>query len=128
MDEEKRCQSIIKYICVEELEDDIDRFETAVKVHKTVVHSDYEDLHEKVFLNCPSGYQCVEPIALFHDVFWSMGLRKGENGKHVRDELRHALESWEYTVLHGNSLHSLCVDIVRLTSSGPPSVVRPVVQ
>lgn len=122
------CRSIIQYICVGELEDDIDLFQTAVKEKKTVMHCDYEDLHAKVFLNCPRGYECVEPIALFHEVFWSMGLRKGENGRHVRVCLRHALDSWEYGVVCQTPSHSVCVDIVALTSSDPRSAARPVVQ
>jgi hypothetical protein len=128
MEANAESHSVVKYICVEEVIDDIDLFQTAVKERRTVAHSDYEDLHEKVFLNCPRGYQCVEPIALFHEVFWSMGLRKGENGRHVRVCLRHALDSWEYGVVCQTPSHSVCVDIVALTSSDPRSAARPVVQ
>ena len=121
-------KSLVKYICIDELEDNIDKFEKAEKTTEHVSHSTYDDLHTKVFSKCPLGYQCVEPIALYHEVLWSMGLRKNENKKHVRDELHHALERWEYEILRQSSLASLCVDIVKLTSSGPLSPRRLVIQ
>jgi hypothetical protein len=124
---EKRMNSVIKYICVEELEQDIDKFDHAETLELEVPHSSFDELHEAVFSNCPTGYHCTEPIALFHEVLWSMGL-KHTGGRCVRDELHHALERWEYDMLHAkdNTLLSLCVDIVR-TSSDPPSEARPVV-
>ena len=119
--------SLVKYICVEELVDDIDRFEKAEKETKWIHHSTYDDLHEQVFNKCPMGYQCIEPIALYHEVLWSVGWRREDNGKHVRDELHHALERWEYTTLRPPSMNSLCVDIVQLTSSDRQSARRLVV-
>ena len=121
-------RSVVKYICVEEREDDIDKFQKAEKVALTIAHSSYEDLHERVFQQCPLGYQCVEPIALYHEVLWSAGWGRTGQGKHVRDELHHALERWEYDATLRPSLASLCVDIVRLTSSDRRSGARPVVQ
>ena len=119
--------SLVKYICVEELPDDIDLFVKAEKDVKLIHHSTYDELHEQVFAQKPSGYRCVEPIALFHEVLWSSGWTKqGGDGRHVRDNLHHALERWEYDVsLY--PLASLCVDIVPLTSSDPPSGARLVV-
>ena len=120
-------KSMVKYICIAELEDNIDKFKKAEKTTEPIYHSTYDDLHSEVFSKCPVGYQCLEPIALFHEVMWSMGLRRNENNKHVRDELHHALERWEYGVLQQPSMASLCVDIVKLTSSGPQSPRRLVI-
>ena len=125
----------IKYICVDELEQDIDKFKHAEKETKWVFHSNFEELHREVFANVTPPYVCTEPIALYHQVLWSVGL-KTVGGRCVRDELHHALESWEYDMLKPNGAHedwkkreplSLCVDIVRgpPTSSDPPSAARP---
>ena len=121
-------RSVVKYICVAELEDDIDKFQRAEKIAPTIAHYSYEDLHDKVFRACPAGYQCVEPIALYHEVLWSAGWGRTAQGKHVRDELHHALEPWEYEATLRPSMASLCVDIVRLTSSDRRSAARLVVQ
>jgi hypothetical protein len=134
MEKEGDTKSMVKYICAEEIEDDIDEFKKAEKIEIEIAHSTYDELHEKVFQECPEGYQCVEPIALYHEVLWSVGWGKTAGGKHIRDELHHALERWEYTTLRGGianarpSMASLCVDIVPLTSSDRRSVVRLVVQ
>lgn len=122
----------IKYICVDELEQDIEKFDHAEKESKWVFHSDFDELHQEVFSNCPQPYACTEPIALYHHVLYSMGL-KSTDGRCVRDELHHALERWEYDMLLPGKAHgdwkkqsplSLCVDIVRPTSSDPPSAER----
>ena len=120
--------SAVKYICVDELEDDIDLFQRAEKITLQIAHSSYDDLHERVFQGCPVGYQCVEPIALYHEVLWSAGWGRTDQGKHVRDELHHALERWEYDTALLPSVTSLCVDIVLLTSSDRRSAARLVVQ
>ena len=116
--------SMVKYICVEELEQDIDKFKHAEKLETEIFHSTYDELHDSVFRGCPPGYKCTEPIALFHEVLWSTGLRLN-GGKCVRDELHHALERWEYDILKAGDgkMLCLCVDIIR-TSSGPRSQAR----
>jgi hypothetical protein len=124
----------IKYICVDELEQDMDRFKHAERETRWVFHSNFDELHREVFENVTPPYVCTEPIALYHQVLWSVGL-KTVGGRCVRDELHHALESWEYDMLKPNRAHrdwkkplSLCVDIVRggpPTSFGPPSAARP---
>lgn len=112
-----RC--IIKYIYVDDADsiagndtDVLSRFERHVAM---VSHSDFEELHAAVFFSCPEGFECMEPIALYHEVLWSMGLRAGK-GRCVieRDELHHALEEKEYGLLKWSSTPpmSLCVDIV----------------
>ena len=116
-------QTEIKYICVEEIEQDIDKFEHAEKETKRISHTTFDELHDRVFAACPAGYACTEPIALYHEVLWSLGL-KTVNGRRVRDELHHALETWEYGMLTSGKTLSLCVDIVR-TFSDPPSEARP---
>ena len=129
--EQRETTSLVKYICVEELPDDIDLFQKAEKETVSICHSTYDELHSRVFANCPKLYRCVEPIALFHEVLWSAGWSKnGYDGRHVRDTLHHALERWEYdATLRPYPLTSLCVDIVPLlTSSGQPSGARLVIQ
>jgi hypothetical protein len=102
---------MIKYICVDELVQDIDLFDHAEVETKEVFHTTYDELHDAVFSQCPEPYQCTEPIALYHEVLWSMGLKQ-RDGRCVRDELHHALERWEYdkVVKDGGVL---CVDIIR---------------
>ena len=116
----------VKYICVDELEQDIAKFVRAEKMIKVIYHSSFEELHDLVFEECPPGYMCTEPIALYHEVLWSMGLKTVDGGRRVRDELHHALEEWEYGMLTSGKTLSLCVDIVR-TSSDRPSEARLVV-
>ena len=83
-----------------------------------ISHSSFEELHRKVFGACPRGYKCVEPIALRHEVLWSLGLKalRGDRGDWVweRDELVHAVEEGEYNELwvKTDKTLSLCVDVV----------------
>ena len=82
-----------------------------------VRHSSFEELHQKVFDTCPLGYRCIEPIALRHEVLWSLGFNvlTDEKGNRVceRDTLVHAIEEAEYSEVlwHGSPL-SICVDVV----------------
>lgn len=89
-----------------------------------VEHRTYEELHEAVFGACPGGYVCMEPLALFHEVLWSTGIRVTESTGECervqleRDELHHALEEGEYEKLSWgdettpiNALISICVDV-----------------
>ena len=106
---------------------------------KLIRHSSFQELHNEVFLQCHEGYVCVEPIALRHEVLWSLGMRKDENGNFERDELIHALEEKEYRTLNWRDpyhLICLCVDVreergryvvleSELTSFGRPSRARP---
>lgn len=85
-------------------------------------HSSFEELHQKVFGACPLGYRCVEPIALRHEVLWSLGLNvlRDKDGNRVceRDELVHAIEEAEYKELlwkQGKPL-SICVDVIEAHS------------
>ena len=118
-----KTETKINYICIEELERNLEKYKHAEKAAKTVLHSTFDELHEKVLEACPANYKCVEPIALYHEVMWSMGLDFSERGV-VRDELHHALEEWEYSMLTKGDTLSLSVDIER-TSSDPPSAARP---
>lgn len=96
----------------------------------TVRHNSYSDLHDAVFSACPAGYVCKEPIALFHEVQWSTGIRitatgESERVRLERDELHHAIEEWEYDVLwpRGTSkspVHApttICVDVDELAGA-----------
>ena len=84
-----------------------------------VRHSSFEELHQRVFESCPLGYACVEPIALRHEVLWSLGLTvlRDNLGNRVceRDDLVHAIEESEYSELwrKNNSPLSICVDVIR---------------
>jgi len=106
---------------------------------KVIEHSTFEELHDMVFRQCPEGYRCIEPIALRHEVLWGMRFLRDENGKLVaeRDQLIHALEEKEYTIIDWRDPYHmicLCVDVEvwekyvvlesELTSSGRPSRVR----
>ena len=130
----------IKYISVDDLKPAQSGWgiELTEKAVKWVFHSSYEELHDEVFKAAPKGYVCVEPIALYHEVLWTVGLKADG----VRDELHHALERDEYDFLRPGNVHrgwkkasplSLCVDIRKgedgpgdlLTSSDQPSAARP---
>ena len=132
----------IKYISVDDLKPAQSGWgiELTEKAIKWVFHSSYEELHDEVFKAAPEGYVCVEPIALYHEVLWTVGL----NANGARDELHHALERDEYDFLRPGNVHrgwkktsplSLCVDIKKgvlvqgdlLTSSDPQSAARPAV-
>ncbi len=81
-----------------------------------IEHSSYNDLHDNAFKNCPKGYECIEPIALRHEVLWRSS---GDRNTTEDDHLIHAIEEMEYNTLKwgkGN-LVSLCVD-VRAIDSG----------
>jgi len=76
-----------------------------------IEHSSYEDLHNKAFKSCPKGYECIEPIALRHEVLWRSS--RDRNTTTEEDHLVHAIEQGEYGTLKwgkGN-LVSLCVDV-----------------
>ena len=99
---------------------DHSRFHSADKfvIHRChVEHQTFGELHHKVFRGCPPDYICVEPIALHHEVLWTMGFvpSVGVNGNRFveRDQLRHAVEEQEYESLPWNEINSFCVDVVR---------------
>ena len=113
----------VKYIHLDAV--DPAEFHTAkdFEMHVACIeHSTYQELHEAVFKACPVGFTCKEPLALFHEVLWSTGIRvtksTGENERVrlERDELHHAIEEGEYCVLWGEGkraakMISICVDI-----------------
>ena len=90
-----------------------DEFEVGTR---TVKHSTFQELHDAVFLACPKDFVCVEPIALHHEVLWTMGLSLtvDVNGEHVfeRDQLHHAVEEEEYESLPWGKIKYFCVDVV----------------
>ncbi len=97
-------------------------YELATKI---VQHRKFKELHEAVFNQCPEGFVCKEPLALHHEVLWSSGIRvvesTGENEivRLEQDELHHAIEEGEYSVLWNpskpsNPLLSICVDVEEL--------------
>ena len=98
---------------------------------KPVQHTSYEEMHEAVFTLCPDGYDCKEPIALYHEVLWACGLRwvnaDGEkDGRLERDELHHAIEEGEYKILFGSPATaplSVCVDVVKRPDSAVDSLI-----
>ena len=115
-------QSVIKYIFVNAEEDSVNEANVLEKFEKhktTITHSNFEELHSAVFSACPKGFKCVEPIALFHEVLWSLGIKINSRGESKRclierDELHHAIEESEYGLLKWKStpVISLCVDII----------------
>ena len=107
------------------------------EMHKAVVeHSDFDNLHDAVFSHCPVEYRCIEPIALRHEVLWSVGLNVlyDANGNRIfeRDQLRHAIERDEYdelkwTMPDGEML-SLCVDVVSVDENVTEDTARVVTE
>ena len=102
---------------------DINQF---VKHTEKTGHTSYDDLFQKVFETPPPEpiagvYECVEPMALYHEVLWSSGIVviNGVGVRQVRghDQLHHALEAGEYNILQTawDSDHplSICVDVAR---------------
>ncbi len=57
-----------------------------------VEHRTYGELHAAVLAACPHGFECEEPLALFHEVQW----RQRGPPTHA---LHHALEVGEYPLL-----------------------------
>ena len=82
-----------------------------------VLHDKYEGLHAAVFESCPQGYSCIEPLALYHEVLWYHGIRNGKNITMERDDLHHAINEEEYSVLWGKGVKvspvTICVDVER---------------
>jgi hypothetical protein len=74
---------------------------------KNVEHRAYGELHSKTRFHCPSGYRCIEPLALYHEVVWTTNSE--------RDVLHHAIEEQEYSSLwvDGTGPRSICVDVVQ---------------
>jgi hypothetical protein len=116
-------QCNVKYIHLSSIDPTAFHVAKDYEMHtKTIEHSSYEEMHEEVISGCPRGYVCREPLALFHQVLWSRGIRVvGCAGEHEsvrleRDELRHAIEEKEYDLLWGpgkggDKLLSICVDV-----------------
>ena len=114
----------VKYIHLESI--DPMRFHVSVDYEMSTVqvrHSTYDELHQAVFDACPKGFVCTEPLALYHEVLWSTGVKiKQSTGEsellHLeRDELHHAIEG-EYAILWGrddksHAVLSICVDVVK---------------
>ena len=72
--ETHRC--VIKYI-------DLNKSDGQARLHNPdefemhqvqVEHRNYDELHSAVFGQCPDDFRCIEPIALRHEVLWSLGL------------------------------------------------------
>ncbi len=104
----------VKYICLSDIPG-LTRIMPRDFERKTcyVHHASFEGLHNEVFSHCPPGFQCIEPIALRHEVLWSKSLTH-KGGMVVRDELHHALEEGEYGSLDWKKKEvTLCVDIER---------------
>lgn len=79
-------------------------------------NNNYEDLRRKIKANCPDGFVCLEPIALYHEIVYD------KTGEH--DRLRHAIEIEEYNATGDGEL-SVCVDIVdKESASGAPLLSR----
>jgi hypothetical protein len=81
-------------------------------------HSTFQELVNEVHRKCPAGYECIDPVALHHEVVWESSLRLHASGSHYvieHDQLRHAIDEAEYALLKwtDKSLKpvSLCVHI-----------------
>jgi hypothetical protein len=65
----------------------------------SVEHRTYAELHSAVRAACPRGFECEEPLALFHEVHW----RQRGPPTHA---LHHAIEVGEYPLLPWASMIS----------------------
>jgi hypothetical protein len=87
-----------------------------------ICHSSFDEMHQRAFDACPLGFRCVEPIALRHQVLWSLGLNvlRDSTGNRVweRDDLMHAIDKAEYDELwrKKDKPLSLCVDVIESPS------------
>lgn len=130
-------ECVVKYIHLKPV--DANRLHTLADYEldsKRVYHSSYDELHEQVFLNCPMGFKCTEPLALYHAPYWSSGLAVRQNAARQtvfeRDVLRHAIEPGEYARLWGatRAIATICVDVVETFNRdlprrpSPPATVR----
>ena len=106
---ENRC--LVKYIEIKSIQGNdpdfnIDKF---VIHSETISHATYEEMHTKIFecADLPAIYRCMEPLALHHEVLWSRGI-SNSTGMYMRDgterdQLHHAIEEQEYSVLWNGS-------------------------
>lgn len=93
--------SEVQYIFVEPTRE----LRVSFQVHAAnVAHYDYESLYEEIKSNCPVGYACVVPVALFHEVVW--------DGNGATDVLHHAVEQAEYARIDWAG-RSVFVDVVK---------------
>ncbi len=74
-----------------------------------ITHRTYGELHAAAFAACPTGFECEEPLALYHEVHWSM-----RQAWPTTSELHHAIEAGEYAelwpvVVVAAGLRTLCV-------------------
>lgn len=118
---------VVKYIHLKSV--DVDKLHTLADYElelKRVLHSSYEELHEQVFQNCPAGYACAEPLALYHELLWSSGLALRRDGRRAvleRDVLHHAIEAGEYDLFWNvpNPVGTICVDVVESPRPDQPT-------
>ena len=78
-----------------------------------VHHGSFEELKRAVFAHCPSGLQCVQPIALLHELVW-------RNRGDEEDRLMRPLYEPDYKHVEWAQTHSVCVHVVRLREGGDP--------
>ena len=93
----------VKYIHLASIDQSILHVATEYELKTVKIeHVTYDGLHKAVFKACPDGFACMEPLALFHEVLWSTGIRvvegtgECERVQLERDELHHAIEEAEY--------------------------------
>ena len=80
-----RCN--VKYIDISSIDtaESVNTIDKFVRRELVAFHNEYRGLHKYVFENAPSGYVCVEPLALHHEVLWPCGIAFRNNDRGVHD-------------------------------------------
>ena len=118
-------ETTVKYVCLEEYDypeeagfhDVIRAIEDASNKYyesKVIHHETFVEMHDKVIKECPETYKCIEPIATYHQLLWSIALsKKGDKLRRKQDTLHHAIDEMEYELLNGK-FDEVWVDIVKI--------------
>lgn len=106
-------RALIKYIHIKDATRAEAMHTLADYEHTTarIEHTSFDDLVSKVKENCPSSFQCLYPLALHHEILWTI------NGE--RDQVFRPIDEQEYARIDWTvgSVTSLCVEI---QASGEP--------
>ena len=117
-------QCTVKYIHMKDgiPKDTLHNLEDYEFAKADVAHASFQELLDAVHGHCPDHYECVDPVALHHEILWESSLRLNPAGTHYvveHDQLVHAIDEAEYARLKWTvaamtdkpHLLSVCVDI-----------------
>ena len=84
-------------------------------------HRNYEDMVKQVRELCPPGFQCMYPLALHHEIIWSLGKEQ--------DTIFRPIDTVDYNLINWRQHPAtpVCVEIMRTdeisASVGPVSLL-----